>query len=163
MENEAHIILAFLFKRSGKNALKNSELYLPLSMELGWCSTKDANDFIKQAVQQGLLVKKDGVLQPTFAVENVEIPLGFIPSKKIFVKEKPDLKKEEDVIDLIVDRISEKTRRDKKDVLNEIKQVENEKNIVPEVAALFVAKVYAVEMEDFFTAVQKKLFIGSTK
>jgi hypothetical protein len=84
MESEAKIIIAFLFNRSGKTLLKDSELYLPLSMELGWLSTKESQEFVKYAVTQGLLVKKEELLQPNFPLEKIVIPLGFTPSKRLF-------------------------------------------------------------------------------
>lgn len=82
MDTEAKIIIAFLFNRSGKPVLKESELYLPLSMELGWFSTKEAAEFVSYAVAQGLLAKKDGDLHPTFPIEAITVPVGFTPKKK---------------------------------------------------------------------------------
>ena len=52
MNSEAKIMIAFLFNRSGKNELKDSEIYLPLSMELGWLSAKESQEFIKYAIKQ---------------------------------------------------------------------------------------------------------------
>ena len=162
MESEAKIILAFLFNRSGKTALKESDMYLPLSMELGWFSTKEAHAFVKQAIDQGLLVKKDGVLEPTFAVGTVEIPVGFTPSKKVFSTEKPDAKRNDDVLGQIVSRICETTHRDATEVLNEVQQVEQEKYIVRDVAALLVARGYHVDVTEFFDTVEQRLFKGNT-
>jgi len=163
MDNEAKIILAFLFNRSGKTALTESEMYLPLSMELGWFSTKEAHAFVDQAIQQELLVKKDGTLQPTFAVDQVSIPVGFTPSKKFFTKENQEKKKDGDVVHLLATYISEKTGRDDKDVLNEIKQVEKEKNILPAVAALFVGKRYDLELDEFFDGGERSIIKGKTR
>ena len=64
MDAEAKIIIAFLYNRSGKTALKESELYLPLAMELGWFTTKEAHEFVTDAINQELLVKKEGLLHP---------------------------------------------------------------------------------------------------
>ena len=163
MDDEGKIILAFLFNRSGKTALTESEMYLPLSMELGWFSTKEAQVFVNQAIQQELLVKKDGVLQPSFAVGQVAIPVGFTPSKKFITNEKQEEKKEEDVVHHLAAFVSEKTGRDEKKILNEIKQIEKEKHIVPAVAALLVAKRYDCELAEFFDAVETSLVKGNTR
>ena len=104
MDSEAKIIIAFLFNRSGKTELKDSELYLPLSMELGWLSTKESQEFINNAIKQELLIRKDGFLQPNFPLEKITIPLGFTPSKKLF-SEKTDEVKAENIIDEIVIQI----------------------------------------------------------
>jgi hypothetical protein len=162
MHTEAKIIIAFLFNRSGKPALKESELYLPLSMELGWFSTKEAQEFVAYAVEQGLLVKKDGTLHPTFPIETITIPVGFAPKKKTFAKKK-EQPKEETIIENIASRISEKTGRDTAEVREEITRVASEKKILPEVAALFVARKYDLPCEEWYDAVETILFKGSTK
>lgn len=162
MDPEAKIIIAFLFNRSGKTALKESEIYLPLSMELGWFSTKEAHEFVTNAIRQELLVKKEGMLYPTFSLEKIMIPMGFTPSKKKFVEKKEPAKKE-NIIEDIVSLICEKTGRDNKDALSEIAQVQKEKNILPEVAALLVARRYALSLDEWYDAVEKKLLRGSTK
>ncbi|MCK5459307.1 MAG: DUF2240 family protein, partial [Thermoplasmatales archaeon] len=61
MNSEAQMIISFLFKRSGKDKLTEPEIYLPLSLELGWFSTREAKGFVTYVLQQKLLVKKDGL------------------------------------------------------------------------------------------------------
>ena len=156
MDSEAEIIIAFLFKRSGKNKLKESEIYLPLSIELRWFSTKEAHEFIKYAIKQKLLTKKGDLLTPSFDIEKINVPFGFYPSKKIFVEEK-SLKKE-NVMDTLVPRIFEKTKQTHKEVLGQISQFESEKNIIPEVAALLVAKEYDIKIDDIFEIIENKIF-----
>ena len=71
MESESKIVLAFLFKRSGKNMLKESDIYLPLSLELGWFSSTQAQEFVKHALNEKLLIKKENHLYR---------PLGWLPA-----------------------------------------------------------------------------------
>lgn len=156
MNSETKIIIAFLFNRSGKTQLKDSEIYLPLSMELGWLSAKESQEFIKYAIKQELLIKKDGMLQPNFAFEKVIIPLGFAPSKNFFV-EKKDECKESDIIDRISNEISTLTNHSQKEILEEIKQEEKEKNLFSEVAALYVARKYSVDITAWYDSVEKIL------
>jgi hypothetical protein len=156
MDSEAKIIIAFLFNRSGKTELKDSELYLPLSMELGWLSTKESQEFIDYAIKQELLIKKDGLLQPNFPLEKIAIPLGFTPSKKLF-SEKRDEYKEENIIDEIVIQISTLTNHSQREILEEIKQEQKEKNLFLEVAALYVARKYSVDIADWYESVEKIL------
>jgi hypothetical protein len=156
MNSEAKIIIAFLFNRSGKTELKDSELYLPLSMELGWLSAKESQGFIKYAIIQELLIKKDGLLRPNFPLEKVTIPLGFAPSKKFFA-EKKDGFKEGDIIDAIVNKISAQTNHNQKEILEEIKQEEKDKNLFSEVAALYIARKYNVDITDWYDSVEKIL------
>ncbi len=159
MNSEAHIIISFLFKRSGKDKLTEPEIYLPLSLELGWFSAKEAKGFVAYALQQKLLEKKDGLLTPSFDVEKITVPVGFLPTEKSFAIEKTELKEEEqNSIDVIVKQIVEKTGKEPKDVFEEIKQAETEKNILPEVAVLLVAKEHDVAVNGYFSSVEKAIF-----
>ncbi len=161
MDSEAKIIIAFLLKRSGKPALKESEMYLPLSMDLGWFSTKEAQEFVTYATTQHLLVKKDGVLQPTFPYEKITIPVGFTPIKKLFT-EKKEVHTEENIFDSLVSFITEKTNYNQQEILADIKLVEQEKQIFPEVAALFVARKHNLVLNEWTEKLEKKLFTENT-
>lgn len=156
MDSEAKIIIAILFNRSGKTELKDSDLYLPLSMELGWLSTKESQEFIDYAIKQELLIKKDGLLQPNFPLEKIAIPLGFTPSKKLF-SEKRDEYKDKNIIDEIVIQISTLTNNSQREIFEEIKQEQKEKNLFLEVAALYVARKYSVDITDWYEQVEKIL------
>ena len=160
MNSEVQIIISFLFKRSGKNKLKESEIYLPLSLELGWFSARESREFVTYALQQKLLVKKEELLAPSFDVEKFTAPIGFYPSKKSFTVEKSESKEDEeqDVVDVVVQRIVEKTDKEPKDIFEEVKQAETEKNIISEVAVLLVAKKYNVDMNDCFDSAEDAVF-----
>jgi hypothetical protein len=161
MESEAKIIIAFLFNRSGKTALKDTELYLPLSMELGWFSTKEAQEFVKYSLKKELLIKKDGLLHPIFPVEKTSIPVGFTPTKKLFSEKKKEQKKE-NILEEIVAQITSQTNRSHEDILKEITSEEKEKNILPEVAVLYLTRKYNVDMTDWYDVIEQKLFKGNT-
>lgn len=162
MDSEAKIIIAFLFNRSGKTALTEAELYLPLSMELGWLSTKEAQEFVKSALQQGLLGKKDGLLYPNFPLDKITIPLNFAPSKKLFCETTAQEQKQPLMLRLI-GRICEHTTLNQQDIEEEISKEGTEKNLLPEVAALYIARKYDVDVRDLFTEVQQGIFREKTK
>ena len=159
MDSEAKIIIAFLFNRSGKNALTEAELYLPLSMDLSWFSTKDAQGFITYAVQQKLLTKKNGLLHPTFPLETITIPLGFTPSKKQAYKT-TEPGEEEPVFTSLVSLISQNTNRDQNEVLDEISRAEQEKQLLPEIAALLVAKKNNLCVVEWIDRIENTIFAG---
>jgi hypothetical protein len=156
MDSEAKIVIAFLFNRSGKTGLKDAELYLPLSMELGWLSTKESQEFVKYALKQELLVKKEGLLHPNFPLKKITVPVGFTPSKKLF-SEKNDEVKGGNIIDGIIIQISTFTNHSQREILEEIKQEEKEKNLLLEVAALSIARKYNVDMTDWYDSIEKIL------
>jgi hypothetical protein len=160
MDSEAKIIIAFLFNRSGKTELKEFELYLPLSMELGWLSTKESQEFVKYAIKQGLLVRKEGMVLPSFSLENIAIPVGFTPSKRLFSEEKGY--PQESVIDSVITRICTQTNQSRTRILEEISQEEKEKHLLPEIAALYIARRYGVDTREWHDAIEIKLLTGNT-
>lgn len=145
MNQEEKIVIAFLFKRSGKNKLKDSELYLPLSLELGWFSTKDARQFIEYVIKQSLLLEKEGFLIPNFDIEKISIPIGFTPSKSGYSIN--SVKEKEDVFHKITQLIIKKTNNSYGEVEKNIKKIQTEKKITSEVAALLVAKELDIEID----------------
>ena len=156
MANDAEIIIAFIFKRSGKEKLKQSEFYLPLSMELNWFSPQEAKDFVNIAVKQNILTKDDDFLSPNFDIKNIKIPLGFKPSKQIFKKiVPPKIEPEKNLIKDIVKTISQRAKTDEKTILEKIKSIEKEKNLKPEIVALIVGKEYKVDLKEYYNAVEK--------
>jgi hypothetical protein len=157
MSSEAEIIIAFLFNRSGKTMLTEAELYLPLSMELGWLSTKEAKEFVKYVINQGLLVKKDGALQPTFPLETITIPVGFTPSKQLFSQQREEEEKD-NILEQVLARICSQTHQNQHSILGEITKEEREKNITPEVAACFVARKYDVDIAHLYDEVEQNIF-----
>jgi len=161
METEAKIIIAFLFNRSGKPALTESEVYLPLSMELGWFSTSEAQEFVAYAIAQGFLAQEEGMLRPTFPIEAVVVPVGFTPKKKTFPKKKRQTK-EEPVLEAITSWICERIGRDSHAVHEEITRVASEKRIIPEVAALLVARSHNLPCEDWYDPVETMLLTENT-
>lgn len=162
MVSEAEIIIAFLFKRSGKEELGVSEFYLPLSMDLKWFSPKDAKAFLKRALEQNLLMKKGDLFKPNFDYRNIVVPVGFHPTKQILNEKVTIVKKEnEDVGGKIIDRVAEKTGLNKQEVIKRIKDVEKEKNIHFEVAALIIGREYDVYVEDCYEDVEEKVFRGN--
>ena len=163
MPSESEIIIAFIFKRSGKNELAFSEFYLSLSMDLNWFTPKQAKEFINIALKHKLLIKKDDLIKPNFEYNKTPVPVGFYPSKKEVVekKEKKPVEKpveEEDVLKEIVRIVIEKTSLKDQEVLYKIHKIEKEKNITPEVAALLVGKEHTVYLDDFFKKIEKKIF-----
>ena len=165
MPSESEIIIAFLFKRSGKAKLSFSDLYLTLSMDLNWFTPDDAKSFLNLTLKQNLLEKKGEIVQPTFNYESITVPIGFAPSKQVFEDRegaKPTVEKET-VLDKIIKQLVEKTKLDHLQSTEKIDKLAEEKNVTKEVAALLVGKEYAVSLEDFFEEVEETIFTGNTE
>jgi len=161
MPSELEIIIAFIFKRSGKTEIDFTDFYLALSMDLNWFNPKQAKQVINIAIKDKLLSKKDEKIKPNFDIKTVSVPVGFYPSKKALKEEEEkegEIVIEEDVLKKIIKRISEKTKLDEKKIVEMIKTIEREKNITPEIAALIMGKEYNVSFEDFLDKTEKKIF-----
>ena len=164
MNSEIKIIISFLFKRSGKEELTDSDLYLPLSMDLKWFSPKEAKDFVNSALMQKFLIEKGDRIKPNFEYKKIEVPVGFYPSKQTFEEKKDNVKEEgQDVVKLIIDQIIEKTEQDWQNVFEEIKEEAGKRKISLEVAALLVSRKYDIFASAFFNQVEDKIFIENAK
>ena len=162
MVSEAELIISFIFKRSGKTKLSPAELYLPLSMDLKWFTPTQAKNFVNNAIKQKLLIKKGGLLKPSFDYSKIYVPLNYFPQKQIRFErsEKIDLDKQVEmpILEKILKKLSEEVDISKKDILAKVKDMAEKKNISDEVAALILSKKYNVEYNNFLDDVEKEIF-----
>jgi len=158
MASENEIIIAFLFKRSGKEKMSFSELYLNLSMDLNWFSPEDAKKFLNDAINKKLLKKEDDQISLSFDINKITIPLGFSPSKRKFSEKKnQEVAQDVNILNQIVKRICEKTNLKEKQIIDRINKISEEKTIKEEIAALLVGKEYEIEINDFFKEIEDKI------
>ena len=164
MPSENEIIITFLFKRSGKQKLSFSDLYLTLSMDLKWFSPEDAKAFVNLALKQKLLEKNGELINPNFDYDKIVVPVGFNPSKKVFDKKEIEkyYEEEEDVLKKIVKRIVEKTELNEQTIIEKIEEIGKEKNIDLEVAALLIGKEHDIPFQDFFKKIEENIFKKET-
>jgi hypothetical protein len=163
MNNDLQIIIAFIFRRSGRSVLSASDIYLPLSMELNWYSITDSKNLVKHAIEKNILKKEGELLRPNFDYINLKIPVGFSPSKDILQQEGKikSIEIEDDRPDLlkrIVEKISKKSGEKNEDILKNIEKISKEKNIFVEVAALLECKDYDIDFNEFLSDIEKSLF-----
>jgi hypothetical protein len=160
MNSEYKIIIAFVFNRAGKKEITFSEFYLTLSMELKWFTPEDAKTFTKNAIKHSLLREEDEQITPNFNIDEIQIPTGFYPSEKIVQQKefKKEQKQDENILDIIVEKIVEKSNLDKKTITQQIKELEKEKNITPEIAALLIGKEYNLVFDELLDKIEKTVF-----
>jgi hypothetical protein len=151
-ESELKIIIAFIFKRSGKEEMTFSELYLPISMDLQWFNPNQAKELINNAIKQNLLVEKDSKLKPTFVYKEVNVPIGFAPSQNALTEEisEEEIKEEApNILKQIVESIVKKTGKSEEEINQKIKHIAEKKNITAEVSAILLGKEYEIPLDDF--------------
>lgn len=158
MTSQAELVIAFVFNRSGKTELSFSDMYLTLSMELNWFTPEDAKDFLEKAIEEKILTKKNNQIRPSFDISKIEIPVGYAPKGKLFEKKKGEKQKDVSLLDQMVNKIADETKKDKKEIFDEVKIIEKEKNIKPEIASIIVGKKYNTKLNYFFKKIEEKYF-----
>lgn len=137
-------LIAFLFQRSGKGTLKDSEIYAALSYELGWLTPAQSMGLIEDCLKKGLLVAEEEGYKPAFDYANMEIPLGFkIDGSMVEIPSSGNEILPAIISEIVKKGVSENSARDAI-----MKKAEKE-HIIPEVAALIVAKEHDVDVSSF--------------
>jgi len=160
MVSEEEQIVAFLFKRSGKEEMSISEAHLTLSMDLNWFSPDDAKKFIQNVIEKKLLQKKAEVVSPSFEIGKINIPLGFKPSINIDRREltKEITAENNLVFEEIIEKIKDLGEENEEDILKRINQVKKEKKTNIEVAAAYVAMENNIDLNELFNKIEKTIF-----
>jgi len=155
MSSEEEIVISFVFKRSGKDAVSVSQFYLSLSMDLKWFSPAESKEFVKKALERKLIVKNGDMISPNFEFRKTSIPLGFSPSLNCLNIGSND---SQNVYDNTISCIMEKSGKSQHQIIEEIKVISEEKNINLEVAALYLGKNYGINIAKFYNEIEKSIF-----
>ena len=159
MDSEVKIIISFIFKRSGKQKLSFSELYLDLSINLNWFTPEDAKKFVNEAMEKGFLIKEKDLIGASFDIKRIKIPVGFYPSKRVFIEDESiDESKENTILDKIIKKISEISNENELDTMKKIEQIAEEKNLTAEVAGLLLGKEKNIDLSEFFNQIENNIF-----
>lgn len=134
--------VAVPFKRKGKEALKESEFVLALSIDLNWFNPEQAKNLLGNAEKAGLMKREGDLVKPAFDLNSIEIPSGFRPDSSIFEKKA--------IFDRVIERIIAGTGMEKRKVISLInkKQEELSKLVVIEVSAILVALEHGIAVDD---------------
>jgi len=130
------------FKRKGKDALKDMEFILALSLDLKWFNPEQAKIILNDAQKSGLLIREGEFVHPSFDISKIEIPSGWKP-ESVIVENKT-------IFDRIIDRIIDGTGIEKRKVIAMInkKQEEFAKQVSIEVSAILIAVENGVMVDD---------------
>ncbi len=139
------------FKRKGKDALKETEFILALSLDLNWFNPEQAKIILTEAQKSGLLKREGEMVHPSFDISRIEIPSGFKP-EPVSLAKKP-------IFDRIIERIIMGTGIEKRKVIAMInkKQEELSKQVEIEVSAILVAVENGVMVDDLIDEEYKAL------
>ncbi len=142
---------AMPFKRKGVDSMKENEFIMALSIDLNWFKPATAKAFVRTAVEKGILSRETDMIKAQFNIEDVEIPIGFVPGTDSF--------EEINVFDQIIERIMVNTRDDKQSIIARINQKKNETGnlFTIEVLGILLAREYGIDVDDLIDRSYKEL------
>jgi hypothetical protein len=137
------IALAAPFKHTRKTGMRKNELVYYYALDRKWMSTDQANQLLKRAEEDGLLVQDNGVFSPRFDLSGITIPIGFKPTSSIFERNDPTQE--------LIRRIARASGLQEIDVVAEMNRLIRDRfdaNLLPPAALILLAKQYHVPFED---------------
>lgn len=144
-------VIAAAFNSKGKRRLSRSELNYVLSFDLKWFTHEKSKELVDVSLKKGLLEEENEMLQPSFDIHNVEVPLGF----------KPDLKKiiTSNTFDEVVWELASKTGREVVEVTAMINGMQERlSNLLDlNVIALILAKQHGIDILPYLDKVWDEL------
>jgi hypothetical protein len=145
---------AMPFKRKGTDTIKETELVMALSMDLGWFKPDTARDFINSAIEKGIISREGDMLKAQFGINDVQVPMGFKPDISRF--------REKEVFEQIIERIMINTGLEKQKIIAEINKSRNEKGglFSIEVLGILMAREYGIQVDDLIDKSYRSLLKG---
>jgi hypothetical protein len=146
----------------------------------------DAQKILDAGIKQGLLSLQEGVLKPVFDYKVVEIPLNFLPSKEVMdelraaaiqsegsaqsdivkaapmtevgpVKETKVTSVDVPLFTVLIEDIAQRTGMKKKDIVAQINRLQEKLMVVPEVAALIVAREKGMDISKYYSITKEEI------
>lgn len=153
-------VIALLFRR-GNGILTEKDFVLSASMALNWFTPKEAQKLLDVAIERELVLKDGGVLRPNFEYMSIDIPLNFKPGKMIFLSlPQEEKERKKDLFTVIVERIADKTKLQKREVIGKINRQQERLNLEIEVAGLIVGRELDVDISDLILKVEEEISRG---
>ena len=119
------------FLGRGERRLAESEFVVALSLDRDWYSPDQATRLADVAVGEGLLDRTDRGLEPTFDLDEVSIPEGFVPSE--------DLLRRRSTFERVLDDLVA-AGTEKRVAVAEINRLQQELGVTIEAAAVVYAR-----------------------
>lgn len=150
---ELKYALVLLHRRVKSECPTRKDLVMTASMSLRWFPPTDAERLVDMAVDAGALREVDGRFVLGFDPKDVELPVGYTPTRALLRKRGDD----EDVLLTLVRAIAESTGSGPKQVMARINAVVSEMNVDVSVAAMMLAQESGIDVSPFVDTVRAGL------
>lgn len=158
-------VISTPFKKNLAVSLSEKDFEFSLAFDLKWFSPKTASKVKHEALEQGLLSIKNGLLVPEFDLESVRLPHAFKPSED-FLENKDDSAKtkkahveKEISFEQVLEFISADRGISKQRLASEINSMQDRLFYLVDIriVALIVAKKLGCNIETLFDRVSKSV------
>ena len=151
-------VISFIFKRSGKKQISESDIYLTLSMELKWCPPHVAKSFVSEIEKASLIINEKEMISPSFNIDKISIPIDFRPSPDFFEEYKAEINKNQKIdIDQLLELIQQNLNLSKEQLTDAINLIQKEKMVNENVAILLLAKKANINIDPYLTEIEHML------
>jgi Uncharacterized protein conserved in archaea len=147
---ELRTVTAAFFRSKGKTVVTEKEFLMGVSMNMRWMPHSDAEKLLKAMIKNGVVVKEGEYIKPSFDVSEIDVPIGYRPSKDIIAGNDDDV----DVFQTLLG-LSADVMMDRKDFLAQCRSVQKKMNVEIEVAALIVLRDHGVPVSGYIEKVQE--------
>jgi len=145
---ELRTATAAFFRSKGKTVVTEKEFLMGISMNMRWMPHGDAEKLLKAMIKDGAVVKEGEYIKPSFDISEVDVPIGYRPSKDLIAGN------EEDIFQTLLG-LSADVMIDRKEFLAQCRSVQKRMNVEIEVAALIVLRDHGVPVSVYIEKVQE--------
>ena len=145
---ELRTVAAAFFRSKGKTVVTEKEFLMGVSMNLRWMPHGDAEKLLKAMMKGGAVIKEGEYIKPSFDVSEVDVPIGYRPSKDILAGN------DEDIFQTLLGLAAD-VMIDRKEFLAQCRSIQKKMNVEIEVAALIVLRDNGVPVNGYIEKVQE--------
>jgi len=145
---ELRTVTAAFFRSKGKTVVTEKEFLMGVSMNMRWMPHNDAEKLLKTMIKGGVVTKEGEYIKPSFDVSEVDVPLGYRPSKDLIAGN------DEDIFQTLLGLAAD-VMIDRKEFLAQCRNVQKRMNVEIEVAALTVLRDHGVPVSGYIEKVQE--------
>jgi len=145
---ELRTVTAAFFISKGKTVVTEKEFLMGVSMNLRWMPHGDAEKLLKAMIKNGAVIKEGEYIKPSFDISEVDVPIGYRPSKDIITGN------DEDIFQTLLGLAAD-VMIDRKEFLAQCRSIQKKMNVEIEVAALIVLRDHGVPVSGYAERVQE--------